>query len=110
MKKILLLLIGLTIISCGSDDADELGNATDPIIGTWLEDDDTNPTTLVFNSNGSYAENADDFSITGTWENNDNNFDLLKQNYTIRAAGETINEPFLFSGDFSSFTISGEYT
>ena len=108
MKKILLLLIGLTIISCGSDDADELGNATDPIIGTWLEDDDTSPKALVFNSNGSYSENANDFSITGTWENNDNNFDLLNQSYTIRADGETINLPVLFSGDFSSFTISGD--
>jgi hypothetical protein len=108
MKKILLLLIGLTIISCGSDDADELGNATDPIIGTWLEDDDTNPSTLVFNSNGSYAESADDFSATGTWENNGNNFDLLNQSYTVEVEGDTITVSVLYSGDFSSYTFSND--
>mgnify|MGYP006176485513 CR=1 FL=1 len=100
MKKILLLLIGLTIISCG--------NATDPIIGTWKAGGADS--TIVFNSNGSFEDISDDDINTGTWENNDNNFDLLNQSYTIRADGETINEPFLFSGDFSSFTISGEYT
>ena len=101
MKKILLLLIGLTIISCG--------NTTDPIIGTWKTNHQGAEYTFVYNSNGSVEEISNEI-ITGTWENNDNNFDLLNQSYTIRADGETINEPFLFSGDFSSFTISGEYT
>ena len=96
MKKILLLLIGLTIISCG--------NTTDPIIGTWIGADSS----LVFNSNGSFEGISDDDINTGTWENNDNNFDLLNQSYTIVYDGETINELFLFSGDFSSFTISGD--
>ena len=94
MKKILLLLIGLTIISCG--------NTTDPIIGTWIGADSS----LVFNSNGSFEGISDDDINTGTWENNDNNFDLLNQSYTIVYDGETINELFLFSGDFSSFTFS----
>jgi len=34
MKKILLLLIGLTIISCSSDDDTR---TTDPFIGTWIK-------------------------------------------------------------------------
>ena len=100
MKKILLLLIGLTIISCG--------NTTDPIIGTWKAGAFGSDFTIVFNSNGSFEEIADDDVHTGTWENNDNNFDLLNQSYTIVYDGETINELFLFSGDFSSFTISGD--
>ena len=35
MKKIILLLIGLTIISCSSDDDDT--RTTDPFIGTWIK-------------------------------------------------------------------------
>ena len=37
MKKIILLLIGLTVISCGGNDDDDnnLSVGIDPIIGTW---------------------------------------------------------------------------
>lgn len=36
MKKIILLLIGLTVISCGgNDDDNNLSVGIDPIIGTW---------------------------------------------------------------------------
>ena len=82
MKKILLLLIGLTIISCG--------NTTDPIIGTWIGADSS----LVFNSNGSFEGISDDDINTGTWENNDNNFDLLNKIYSVKYDGETIKSSF----------------
>ena len=99
MKKILLLLIGLTIISCG--------NTTDPIIGTWKAGAFGSDFTIVFNSNGSFEEIADDDVHTGTWENNDNNFDLLNQSYTIVYDDDSTDTwPFLYSGDFSSFTFS----
>ena len=54
MKKILLLLIGLTIISCGSDD-----EATDPFIGTWYATEINEgiefSSTLAINSNGTFT-------------------------------------------------------
>ena len=115
MKKTLLLLIGLTIISCSSDDDTR---TTDPIIGTWLEDEgDGNLSTFVFNSNYSFTENSNDFSITGSWENdaevNEENFELLNQRYWLDgigpsdvAAGSSSDISFLFSGDFSSYTIT----
>ena len=71
MKKFILLLVGITIISCSKDNNET--NGTDPIIGTWLstqegadiieegDEDigDINLTfnfTLVFNSNGTLSQ------------------------------------------------------
>jgi hypothetical protein len=39
MKKILLLLIGLTVISCGVND-DDVSVGSDPLIGTWMATQD----------------------------------------------------------------------
>jgi len=39
MKKILLLLIGLTVISCGDND-DDVSVGSDPLIGTWMATQD----------------------------------------------------------------------
>jgi hypothetical protein len=98
MKKILLLLIGLTIISCG-------GNTTDPIIGTWKMGDTDD--TITFNSNGSFENVTEEETFKGNWVNNDINFDLLNQSYTVRFSHTmTDTWPFLFSRDFSSFTFS----
>lgn len=71
MKRIILLLIGIAIISCSKDD--DTTNGTDPIIGTWLstrdgadlfdeEDEEigeidlTFNFTLIFNSNGTLSQ------------------------------------------------------
>lgn len=71
MKKFILLLVGITIISCSKDNTET--NGTDPIIATWLstqegadiieegDEDigDINLTfnfTLVFNSNGTLSQ------------------------------------------------------
>ena len=35
IKRIILLLIGLTVISCGGND-DDVSVGTDPLIGTWM--------------------------------------------------------------------------
>jgi hypothetical protein len=49
MKKILLLLIGLTVISCGVND-DDVSVGSDPLIGTWMvtQDQSANFTALGF--------------------------------------------------------------
>ena len=71
----------------------------------------------MFNSNYSFTENSNDFSITGSWENdaevNEENFELLNQRYWLDgigpsdvAAGSSSDISFLFSGDFSSYTIT----
>jgi len=99
MKKILLLLIGLTIISCG--------NTTDPIIGTWKTNHQGAEYTFVYNSNGSVEEISNEI-ITGTWENENKNinFDLLNQSYTLVFDDITFTWAIIFSEDFSSLTFS----
>ena len=71
MKKTILLLVGIAVISCSKDD--DTTNGTDPIIGTWLNTQDgadlfdeedeemgeidlTFNFTLAFNSNGTLSQ------------------------------------------------------
>ena len=121
MKKILLLLIGLTIISCGSDDDDV---TTDPLIGTWTKSYNFfgNGTetavsveeTIIFNSNGtliymdvSDEEEDDDYSLNGVWQNNGTDFNLLNQSYSFSfdddTDGEVQESQLRFESDFNSF-------
>ena len=119
MKKILLLLIGITIISCGSDDDDV---TTDPLIGTWTKSYNFfgNGTetavsveeTIIFNSNGtsiymddSYEEEDDDYSLNGGWQNNGTDFNLLNQSYSFSFDGEVQESQLRFESDFNSFIV-----
>ena len=124
MKKLLLLLIGLTVISCGGSDDDDV--TTDPLIGTWTKSYNFfgNGTetavsveeTIIFNSNGtliymdvSDEEEDDDYSLNGVWQNNGTDFNLLNQSYlfSFYDTDEEVDEETLlrFELDFNSFII-----
>ena len=112
MKKILLLLIGLTIISCGSDDDDV---TTDPLIGTWIKSTQfSNGSNLeesyIINSNGTYIETETGIytgTDTGSWSNNGTDFNLLNQSYSFSfdddTDGEVQESQLRFESDFNSF-------
>ena len=123
MKKILLLLIGLTIISCSSDD-----EATDPFIGTWyatkIDRGIESSSTLAINSNGTFTavfeSDDDDYEddSSGEWSNSGSDFTSFNQIYTfnnlITIYGDGFEEfteeetmSVIFSEDFNSFVFDG---
>ena len=112
MKKIFLInLLLFIILSCSTDetgDSDSKGRTIDPIIGTWLEVDDTNPSTLVFSSNGNYTESDTENTYNASWVNDGNDFDSSNLTYTISTEDQTLKINILFSDDFNSFSISGK--
>lgn len=111
MKKLIILFLGLAVISCGgSEDDESMGRTTDPIIGTWLEIDETNPSTLVFGSSGNYTESDSDNTYNADWVNNGNNFDSLSQTYTLTAQSQSLTMNVLFSEDFNTFSFTSDNT
>lgn len=85
MKKILLLLLGLTITSCSTEEGSDT-RTTDPLIGNWqiigLEDDSG---TILFNSNGTFIEELESYEgiEEGSWFNLGENYSNLDQSYVI---------------------------
>ena len=121
MKKILLLLIGLTIISCSSDDDDI--TTTDPLIGNWVNtstfggSDGVSDLTLRIKSDGTYIFTyqyngviSNNSTINGSWENSGTDFNLLNQIYSfsgISNGGYKVSansKVVKFTSDFNSFT------
>jgi hypothetical protein len=109
MKKILLLLIGLTIISCSSDDDDVVVRTTDPFIGSWIsEDEDEYGTTVAINSNGTLTVDFIDENMTGRWSNSGSDFSLFNQTYTlVYSDGDIDTFTVIFSEDFNSWADDG---
>ena len=112
MKKILLLLIGLTIISCSSDDDDVVVRTTDPFIGSWISEDEKEVeygTTIAINSNGTFTVDfIDDDRMTGRWSNSGSDFSLFNQTYTLVYSDGDINTvTAIFSEDFNSWAEDG---
>ena len=119
MKKLLLLFLGLTLISCSSDeDGDEDSDlrTTDPLIGTWdiisgLGDVESPTVTYAFN--GVFVEDSPslDAPIEGTWYNTRDNFNNLDQSYVFiynEDESELILVNVLFNGDFSQAQLSSD--
>ena len=112
MKKILLLLIGLTIISCSSDDDNT--RTTDPLIDTWIRIynftyndgiEVPNEETLIFNSNGTSIY-TDVLSANGVWQNNGTDFNLLNQSYSLSFDNDDESTSQIrFESDFNSFIV-----
>lgn len=114
--------MGLTLIACGSNDDDDVGRTTDPIIGTWTVDDRGDSATIVFNEDGTFTQawsysydpqNPDIFS--GTWRNNGSDFSSTTQIYTTTEQnsegiddGEEDTFVIIFSDDFNSFYIQDD--
>ena len=122
MKKTLLLLIGLTIISCSSDDEDT--RTTDPLIGTWIKSYPVTENgieyniaeTYIINSDGTYIstdgdeDGIDDYSTqNGVWENDGTDFNLLNQSYAFSGddyfGAMNYTYPIRFESDFNSFNL-----
>ena len=131
MKKILLLLIGLTIISCSSDDDNT--RTTDPFIGTWIRSypytengiEYNSVETYIVTSDGTYKYTSGDDSISGyyeiddydtqngVWENDETDFNLLNQSYVFSGVDNLVGIlnftlPIRFESDFNSFEILNE--
>ena len=81
MKKVLLLLLALTLFNCSNDD-DSLSSDGDPIVGEWklyryytmsngqwvTSDLDNESWTETFNADGTYSWTEAGDSGSGTWE------------------------------------------
>ena len=108
MKKILLLLIGLTIISCSSDDDDVVVRTTDPFIGSWIYEDEVD-SIIAINSNGTFTlDFSDGENMTGRWSNSGSDFSLFNQTYTLVYSDGDINTfTAIFSEDFNSWAEDG---
>ena len=125
MKKTLLLLIGLTIISCSSDDEDT--RTTDPLIGTWIKSYPVTENgieyniaeTYIINADGTYIstdgdeDGIDDYSTqNGVWENDGTDFNLLNQSYAFSGDDYFVAFNYTlqirFESDFNSFEILNE--
>lgn len=106
MKKITLLFIAATLISCGAknDDVDTSERITDPFIGTWQSNDGTSEIVVV-KSNGNVL--SEDGAILETWRNSSStpDYNSLVQTYIFDENTEDeYTETFTFSSDFNSFT------
>ena len=129
MKKIVLLLIGLTVISCGGsgDDNDDNSaeNNQDPVVGTWLSSNSDGSSIdtyndgrdiisylVVFNSNGTLASTTEydtppNGSSNGTWENLGSDLTSIYQIYLMTIDGKQEQASFTFTEDFNEFRVSG---
>ena len=59
MKKIMILLAGLAVISCGdSDDTSNDDASIDPIVGTWIVETENHSYTIVFNPDGTFISES----------------------------------------------------
>ena len=129
MKKIILLFIGLTVISCSSDDDTR---TTDPMIGNWRytnELTDGNTWNLSYSSNGDFTSSLtnsidpenDPPTLSGSWTNIGNDFNVLSQTYSQRynhldppygTGEEGYSEPGnvtrVFSEDFNEWYVIGD--
>ena len=125
MKKLLLVLMFVPLVSCSSDD--DANRPTDPIIGNWICDpcsvDDrySLSATGAFNSNGSYATTYNlpegdggegvSESQRGTWENLGSDLNALSQVYNFKGTDEEGDRDeivtFRFTEDFNEFTNDG---
>ena len=125
MKKLLLLLLFVPLVSCSSDD--DANRTTDPIIGNWICDpcsvDDrySLSATVAFNSNGSYTATYNlpegdggeglSGSQTGTWENIWSDLNALSQVYNFKYTNESDDQDEIathrFTEDFNEFTVDG---
>ena len=133
MKKLLLLFVCLTFISCGgSDDVDENIAAIDPIIGAWsievestyIVDDEsitaTDVSTFMFQRDGKWSyrevfgyvserdresQISTDKVCTGTWENLSVDFDGNPVGY------ESDEQVYLFNYSLNTcnFSYTGVY-
>ena len=127
MKKILLLLIGLTIISCSSDDDNT--RTTDPLIGVWETEFRGARTIYTVNTNGTFVrlyEYDDDHNekylegtTNGEWSNRGSDFNSLGQTYALSFEGGGLDMYYMdddntrtlapvFSEDFNSWTYDGD--
>ena len=114
--KILAFVLGLTLVSCGSSDEDEdLGRTTDPIIGVWEQNygDDDDSWIVRFSANGEVVDEIRDGSnydvYRGVWSTTENpDFNSQNRIYTLDFGENRIfrNEGFTFSDDFETFTIN----
>ena len=120
MKKIILLLIGLTIISCSSDDEEGVG-ATDPFIGTWEQPDSSHPTyggnyTYTINANGSitygqtYINDESCPNSVASWQNTSEvqDFSNVNQKYLMLGfcqANVRSEYDYIFSDNFNRVDI-----
>ena len=125
MKKLLLLILLVSVVSCSSDI--EVNITTDPIIGNWICDpcsvDDrySLSSTGAFNSNGSYTATYNlpegdggeglSGSQTGTWENIGSDLNALSQVYKVKETSESGDQDdivtFTFTENFNEFTTDG---
>ena len=115
MKKILLLVIGLTIISCSSDDDDI---TIDPLIGVWESEYEVGSETLTVNSNGTfiflyeYDDGTDDAADGEEWSNSGSDFTSFSQTYALSFDEYPDDDDWeitpIFSEDFNSWTYDGD--
>ncbi|MDC1080675.1 hypothetical protein OAQ15_01070 [Flavobacteriaceae bacterium] len=122
MKKIILLLIGLTVISCGGgDDDNNLSVGIDPIIGTWKASVDQSAdfaalgytdsvifkVILTFNSNGTGSQTTeietDNSQILALFEE-----ELEDGNSTYTWVNVNGNPDFSNTRQFYSITEDGD--
>jgi hypothetical protein len=82
MKKVLFLLLALTLFNCSNDDDSQPGDGGDPIVGEWTLyrsikmsngqwetiDSDEESSTETFNADGTYSWTEEGDSGSGTWE------------------------------------------
>ena len=127
MKKIILLFIGLTVISCSSDDDTR---TTDPMIGNWWLSNSPGSSAwhLSYSSNGTFTSSLtstidpeNDLPMqSGSWTNVGNDFNALSQTYNLRmnhldppyGTGEegdsdAGNITRVFSEDFNEWSVDG---
>ena len=122
MKKLLLLLIGLTVISCGGSDDDDV--TIDPVVGTWLSSNSDGSSIdtandgrdiisylVVFNSNGTMAATTEyspspNGVSNGTWENLGSDLTSISQTYLLTYDGKQEQGTFTFTEDFNEYRVS----
>ncbi|SNR53443.1 hypothetical protein SAMN06265371_104376 [Lutibacter agarilyticus] len=122
MKKFILLIIAMFLISCSDNDDDNNSIESDKIIGEWylykdidLEDNsvelyelsDSDIEKITFSSNGilliSFSEEGLNISFDGTWVNSGSD------NYKLTLGEETITLKFTFISNDEMKTNDGDY-
>ena len=115
MKKLLLLFLGLTLISCSSDEDEERDvkyiDASDPIVGLWeITTEEFGEGVILFNAAGSISSDIRPFSDTanGDWFNTSDSYNEKQQFYYL--SGEPFfgycSTQIIYNQDFSQWTAT----
>ena len=87
MAIMMVAMLSVSFISCGSDDDDDAGSVSSDIVGTWVAHGGKRTVTYVFESNGSGKSSYYYGGSSGYWRQGEGAFTWGRKGNTVTVKG-----------------------